>query len=880
MTWPPAILCGCLALSLAAEAQVAAPVFVPLDADGITPFAVTVSSPTPGAQIRYTLNGADPLLTDLPITSGGSITLNRKVTIKAKAWLGVEESPVTTSTYSVTGDIAAGQLHSLSLAWASEVNAWGNQANGRLGNGLTSGNALTPGASKYSANSNIADAIGIAAGTGHSIFLRWDPSLSGDARSTVWGFGFNTSGQLGNNATATTQAYPVQTLKSTAANDFLTGVTEVSAGENFSAAVMTDGRVFTWGTRSNGRLGDGSTSGTRRFANPVKRGDGAFPDLTGIVSVRAGGGFALARTSTTSPDPGRVWAWGLNSSGQLGRGNTTTLSRAMPVLLTASPLVELTDVIDVSAGESHSAVLRWKESGPAINGEVWCFGQRSFGRLGNGNTSSTSTAVPLPTRVETAAGIPLQNIVSVAAGSAHTLALDAGDLPGSGGSSTSGGYVWAWGNNSVGAIGDSTNTHRGYAVKVRTPAGVVNPDGSEFLQNIVRIAAGGTGTNGFSLAVAADGTVYGWGRNGNGQLGHNSTSNVNRPVVIPNFKLRPGYPETDLAALVAPSAAPGTVLLTASPSDPDGAGTISNIKFYVNATLVSDGTSLTHSYVPAAAGSYHAFALVTDNTGIQAQSPPVNFSISAPQVSLAVQVAPALAPGHVILKATPTDADGPGNLSLVKFYIGGVEVGQGTAPHWEFGYVPSQPGSFLATAKVIDAFGLEGNSAAVPFSVHAPQLLISGTTIVHETPGFFTIDAVPSDADGAGNLSHVNLFLNGSFIGSTTDPWSYDLQGLAAGTHNLNGVAVDRFGLTGSSNTLQITIYPDQGAPDGDADGLPDWWEDLYGLNPGDPSDAAQDWYGDGTSNLVKYQTGRNPLVAMLPDTTGATGLILHTPLD
>ncbi len=429
------------ALSSFAQGQVAAPVFEPLDADGITPFAVTVTTTTPGAQIRYTLNGADPVLTDLPIVSGGTIPLNRKVTIKAKAWQGGGESPVTSSTFSVTGDIAAGEIHSLSLAWTKAVNGWGNQGNGRLGNGVTTGNALVPVASRYSANSSIADAIGIAAGSGHSIFLRWDPNLVGDARSSVWGFGLNTSGQLGDNTT-TSSSYAVRALKSASPNDFLIGVADVAAGVNFSAAVKTDGRVFTWGTKSNGRLGDGSTSGTRSFANPVKRGDGTFPDLTGIVSVRAGGGFALARTSLASPDSGRVWAWGLNSSGQLGRGNTTSLSRAMPVLLTTSPLVELTAAVDVSAGESHSAVLRWHESNPSVNG-VWCFGQRSFGRLGDGYTSGTSATVSLPTRVLTAPGTPLQNIVSVAAGSAHTLALDSGDAPGSGGSSTSGGYVWA-----------------------------------------------------------------------------------------------------------------------------------------------------------------------------------------------------------------------------------------------------------------------------------------------------------------------------------------------------------------------------------------------------------------------------------------------------
>lgn len=865
------MLCGYLALSLAAEAQVAAPVFVPLDADGITPFAVTVSTATPGAQIRYTLNGSDPVITDLSIASGGSIPLNRKVTIKAKAWLGVEDSPVTTSTYSVTGDVAAGQIHSLSLAWAKEVKAWGNQANGRLGNGVTTGNAASPVASKYAANSHIANAIGIAAGTGHSVFLRWDPSLSGDARSTVWGFGFNTSGQLGDNST-TSRSYAVQTVKSATPNDFLTGVTEVSAGANFSATVKTDGRVFTWGTKSNGRLGDGSTSGTRSFANPVKRGDGAFPDLTGIVSVRAGGGFALARMSTASPDLGRVWAWGLNSSGQLGRGNTTTLSRAMPVLMTSSPLVELTDAIDVSAGESHSAVLRWKESGPAINGEVWCFGQQSYGRLGNGNTSSTSASVSLPTRVMTAPNTPLTNIVSVAAGSAHTLALDSGDLPGSGYSSTTGGYVWAWGNNSVGAVGDSSATHRGYAVKVMTPVGVVNPDGSQFLQNIVRIAAGGTGTNGFSLAVGADGTVYGWGRNGNSQLGNNSTTNTNRPVVIPNFKLLPGYPETGLTATVSPSGAPNTVLLTASPSDPDGAGTITNIKFYVNGTLVSDGTSQTYSHVPSAAGNYHAFAIVTDNTGIQAQSAPVNFSVSAPEVSLAVQVAPPLAPGYVILKATPTDADGPGNLSVVKFHVNGdpVPVGQGTAPNWEFAYLPSQPGAFSATAKVTDHFGLEGNSGTVPFSVHAPQIPIAVTAIVHEDPGYVTLTASPTDADGAANLSHVLFFSGGLLVNvASYPPWTAEMPSLSNGNYSVHARAYDRFGFMADSPPLAFTIHNQGGGPDDDGDGITNADEIAAGTSPAD-SDSDNDGIPDGID-----------AAPLSPDfvTQTATGLSVWAPL-
>ncbi len=67
---------------------------------------------------------------------------------------------------------------------------------------------------------------------------------------------------------------------------------------------------------------------------------------------------------------------------------------------------------------------------------------------------------------------------------------------------------------------------------------------------------------------------------------------------------------------------------------------------------------------------------------------------------------------------------------------------------------------------------------------------------------------------------------------------------------------------------------------DTDQDGMPDWWEILYGLDPDDPADANGDLVGDGVTNLVKYKTGRNPQVVALTDTTGALALKVHTPLE
>ncbi len=67
---------------------------------------------------------------------------------------------------------------------------------------------------------------------------------------------------------------------------------------------------------------------------------------------------------------------------------------------------------------------------------------------------------------------------------------------------------------------------------------------------------------------------------------------------------------------------------------------------------------------------------------------------------------------------------------------------------------------------------------------------------------------------------------------------------------------------------------------DSDGDGLPDSWEVLYGLNPNDPADANSYIGNDGVTNLIKYKTGRNPLLPALPDTAGSLGFFVHTPLE
>ena len=115
-----------LATTPAAWATVASPVFDPGSRYSAVIFPVTVTCATSGASIHYTLNGSEPTVFDPTLTSGGAISIARNMTLKAKAWLGGEASATTSAKYDVTGDIAAGAHHVLSLASTGEVNAWGD----------------------------------------------------------------------------------------------------------------------------------------------------------------------------------------------------------------------------------------------------------------------------------------------------------------------------------------------------------------------------------------------------------------------------------------------------------------------------------------------------------------------------------------------------------------------------------------------------------------------------------------------------------------------------------------------------------------------------------------------------------------------------------
>ncbi len=333
------------------------------------------------------------------------------------------------------------------------------------------------------------DPVTLEAGYAHSVSAHSD--------GTVWAWGWNGSGQLGD-STLTSRNGPVR-------SGTLTGVLEVGAGVFHTIALKSDGTVWTWGDNSQGQLGDGTTT-SRSFPGQV-------PGLTGVVAIASGASHNLAVKSD-----GTVWTWGDNWGGQIGDGTTTDR-------LTPFQVPGLSGVKSVSGGFYHSVAVKG-------DGTVWTWGRNAEGELGNGTHADRFTPGPVPgltdvsrascgayftmvvlgtgtmkgwghnyygelgdgTNVErpTPVAVPgLTSMIRVASGSGFTLAL------------RSDGTVWSWGQNVAGELGDGTTIDR------NTPQQIPG------LSGIVEIAAG----EDHSLARSGAGIVYGWGKNLNGQIG-------------------------------------------------------------------------------------------------------------------------------------------------------------------------------------------------------------------------------------------------------------------------------------------------------------------------------------------------------------------------
>lgn len=287
--------------------------------------------------------------------------------------------------------VAAGWGHTVALKTDGTLWAWGYGGLGQLGN------------SSYNTNFNPPQQIGtandwqtIAAGDGHTIALKND--------GTLWAWGNNFSGQLGN-GTSFDRNTPT---KIGSDSNWLS----IATGMHFTIALKKDGTLWAWGKNAYGTLGDGTT-----INNRIPKQIGTD---TNWKTIAAGNDHTIAIKKD-----GSLWIWGKNTYGALG--DNTTIDKIVPTQIGTDK-----DWRSAEGGLDYTVAIK-------TDGTLWAWGYNANGVFGNGSKINSLTPVQIGTE---------KNWQMVNGSSVHTVAVKIDES------------LWSWGNNSSGQLGDGTSIEK------------------------------------------------------------------------------------------------------------------------------------------------------------------------------------------------------------------------------------------------------------------------------------------------------------------------------------------------------------------------------------------------------------------------------------
>jgi len=384
--------------------------------------------------------------------------------------------------------LGAGGYHACAVTSTGGVKCWGDNGNGQLGNGSTTGpQTCTYDTTSLACSQTPVDVSGLSSGISKVVSGGYSTcALTTGGGVKCWGS--NLYGQLGNGST-TDSSVPVNV------SGLTSGVTDISAGMSHVCAVMSAGGAKCWGNNEYGKLGNGSSvgpqtcnDGTNNIAcsqTPVN-----VSGLTGTVTaVSAGLEFTCVLISG-----GTIKCWGRNTWGSLGNNSTT--DSVYPVSVTG--IVSGVTALSSSPNGYYSCAV--------VSGAVKCWGSNDSGCLGvsssgpefcNGSDPCSKSPVNV-TSLTT-------GVSSISTGSSHACAL------------VTGGAVKCWGYNTDGELGNG-GTANSY-----TP---VNATGLS--SGVAQISMGFF----FSCARTTSNALKCWGNNYWGQIGDGTTTQRSTPVDV------------------------------------------------------------------------------------------------------------------------------------------------------------------------------------------------------------------------------------------------------------------------------------------------------------------------------------------------------------
>jgi alpha-tubulin suppressor-like RCC1 family protein len=347
----------------------------------------------------------------------------------------------------------------------SDGSLWGMGANtyGELGDSTTA-------EVNYPEQIMPSGVMAVAVGQYHTLFLETNGSL--------WVMGYNDEGQLGDGTygVAHSRSMPEQIMPG--------GVMAIACGANHSLFVESDGTLWGMGDNSAGQLGDG-VSGNVLSPQPVQ-------SFSGVAAIAAGGNHELIIKKQGTGLLSQVvelWVMGDNANGELGVGNTNTVAYPNgPVEILSATAGTGLPVRQIATGINHSLFVK-------SDGSLWAMGDNIEGELGDGTVDNGLRETNRPEQI-----VP-SGVTAISAGDYHSVFLK------------NDGSLWVMGDNYYGELGDN-NTYTDPTIFMTYGINSVTPE------QIVPGGVAAVGAGGYrSLFVRSDGSLWGMGDSGAGELG-------------------------------------------------------------------------------------------------------------------------------------------------------------------------------------------------------------------------------------------------------------------------------------------------------------------------------------------------------------------------